>query len=197
MYMKYKRFLCILMAVIILLPINNIYAKDINDTNKSPEAIKNKKVLSEQEKIEQMEKEIADMLSEENDFRPLAINSLLFTSWEHALIRDAKSAFNTALPSERELLESQIEDEFNKEEINSVREISLGGLLFVSPDRWTLWLNNERITPQTLPEEIMDIKVHKEYIELLWHDKKDNLLYPIRLRPHQRFNLDVRMFLPG
>ncbi len=181
------------MAAIILSPAN-IYAQE---TNKSLNVTEDKTLLSEQEKIEQIEREIAEMLSKESEFRPLAINSLLFTSWEHALIRDAKSAFNTALPSERELLESQIEDEFNKEEINSIREISLGGLLFVDSDKWTLWLNNKRITPETLPEEIMDIKVHKEYIELLWHDKKDNLLYPIRLRPHQRFNLDVRMFLPG
>jgi hypothetical protein len=30
-----------------------------------------------------------------------------------------------------------------------------------------------------------------------WFDEYTNQVFPIRLRPHQRFNIDARMFLPG
>jgi hypothetical protein len=43
----------------------------------------------------------------------------------------------------------------------------------------------------------MDIKVSRAYIDLKWFDGYTNKIYPIRLRPQERFNLDSRIFLPG
>jgi len=80
---------------------------------------------------------------------------------------------------------------------NSIRELSLGGILYSDKKDWTIWLNGQRITPATKPEEVVGLKVFKDYIELKWFDKKSLQIYPIRLRSHQRFNLDNNLFLPG
>jgi hypothetical protein len=53
------------------------------------------------------------------------------------------------------------------------------------------------VTPEALPEEIMDLKVYKEHVDLKWLDYYTNRIFPIRIRAHQRFNMDTRIFLPG
>jgi hypothetical protein len=58
-------------------------------------------------------------------------------------------------------------------------------------------LNNSRVTPSDLPQSIIDIHVFKEFIELKWYDTVTKQVYPIRLRPNQKFNLDTNIFLPG
>lgn len=77
------------------------------------------------------------------------------------------------------------------------RNIALGGIVYVSASDWTVWLNGKRLTPKALPEEILDMKVFRDYIEMQWFDAYTNKIYPLRLRPYQRFNLDSRIFLPG
>lgn len=79
----------------------------------------------------------------------------------------------------------------------SIRELYLSGIAYNGPKSWTIWLNGSRVTPATVPEEIFRINVEDEYVELIWHDKQTHNVFPIRLRPNQRFNLDARMFLPG
>ena len=69
--------------------------------------------------------------------------------------------------------------------------------MYSQADNWVVWLNGQRVTPEAIPKEIMDIKVRKDYVELKWYDSFSNLIYPVRLQPHQRFNLDSRIFLPG
>lgn len=111
--------------------------------------------------------------------------SLFFSIWEHDLVRDARRGLNTRDNSDDGV------------DVVSPRDISLGGIVYAGKGDWTIWLNNVRISPNRIPTEVMDLKVFRDYIELEWFDATTNQIFPIRLRPHQRFNLDSRIFLPG
>ncbi len=131
---------------------------------------------------------------------PPAIPSLLFTPSQQSLLREARNGFNTRIPTEVEIA-SQGGASGAAENIQSpamaVRTLSLGGIVFISPDEWTIWLNKRRITPAKLPTEAVDLRVYKEFIELRWFDAQTNQIFPIRLRPNQTFNIDARTFIPG
>lgn len=114
-----------------------------------------------------------------------AMPSLFFSIWEHDLVRDARRGLNTRDNSDDGV------------DVVSPRDISLGGIVYAGKADWTIWLNNVRISPNRIPTEVMDLKVFRDYIELEWFDATTNQIFPIRLRPHQRFNLDSRIFLPG
>lgn len=118
------------------------------------------------------------------------IPSLFFTPEQYAALQEAKQGFNfkpAADTSEAEL--------YN--EGNFIREISLQGILYKSPNDWIVWFNNARMTPKNLPPEVSEFKVHKNYVELKWFDRRTDTVVPVRLRPNQRFNLDAKVFLPG
>jgi len=126
--------------------------------------------------------------------------SLLFTYWEQVAIEDARRSrgLNRA-PTEAELLRD-LEDD--SEDIlqpppPEKRNIELSGIAYKARKDWTIWLNGERVTPDAIPEEALDLKVFKEYIEIKWFDEYTNRIIPIRLRANQRFNIDSRIFLPG
>lgn len=121
--------------------------------------------------------------------------SLLFTSWEHALLREMKRQV-VARPTRPGEAERSGQDPDQPRE-KGIRELSLGGIVFINKDDWTVWLNGQRVTPDAIPEQVLDMRVKNEYIEIKWYDGYTNLVYPLRLRPHQRFNLDNRIFLPG
>ena len=133
-----------------------------------------------------IEKEINEQLAY---LRPTvnidAMSSLFFSIWEHDLVRDARRGLNTRGNSEDGV------------DIVAPRDISLGGIVYAGKSDWTIWINNVRISPTRMPTEVMDLKVFRDYIELEWFDATTNQIFPIRLRPHQRFNLDSRIFLPG
>lgn len=146
--------------------------------------------------LRSIEKEIKDKYSKiATD--PSSIPSLVFTPAQHALLREARIGFNTRLPTLQELRDHPDPNDPNYRPPTALREIALGGIVFYSPDDWTIWLNNKRVTPDAMPAEAVDLRVYKEYIELRWFDAGTNQVYPIRLRPNQRFNIDGRMFLPG
>lgn len=128
------------------------------------------------------------------------LTSVLFTFWEHNAILDAKRARGLARPpTEDELFLSEDGDEKLERQRPppEERELALGGLLYTSANDWTIWLNGKRITPNALPREVIELRVHKNYIEVKWLDDYTKRIYPVRLRAHQRFNLDTRIFLPG
>lgn len=122
---------------------------------------------------------------------PESVDTLFFTAWQHALLEEAKKGFVTA-PANTGAVAGQAAGRDP-----GIREISLGGIAYSASDRWTVWLNGVRVTPNALPDAIMDIKVSRAYIDLKWFDGYTNKIYPIRLRPQERFNLDSRIFLPG
>ena len=129
---------------------------------------------------------------------PRAIKTLFFTKWQHALLLEAKNLFRTRRPEEREIASTASTNMMSTQpRVRGIRELSLSGILYKSGDEWIVWLNGQRVTPDAIPREVIDMKVRNDYIELKWFDSFTNLIYPIRLRPHQRFNLDSRIFLPG
>ena len=121
------------------------------------------------------------------DFSPL-----LFTPDEYALLMEARRRLQTRAPTSGE-----IDQDWVPPGSPGIREISLSGIVYKTPKVWTIWLNQQRITPTAIPSEVLDLRVFKDYIELKWYDEYTNKIFPIRLRAHQRFNLDSRMFLPG
>lgn len=128
-----------------------------------------------------------------------AYQSLVFTHWEHVAINDArKSVGMVRPPTEAELTRDlkTREDEKVKPPPEK-RYVTLSGIVYKAPEDWTIWLNEQRVTPEALPKEVLDLKVFKSYIEVKWFDEYTNQIFPIRLRPHQRFHVDTRIFLPG
>ena len=125
--------------------------------------------------------------------------SVLFTYWEQVAIEDARRSrgLNRA-PTDAELTRdlNRGQDELNISD-PGIRNISLSGIAYEGSKNWTIWLNGQRVTPKAIPKEALDLKVFKEYIEIKWFDEYTNRIIPIRLRPHQRFNIDTRIFLPG
>lgn len=129
----------------------------------------------------------------EPEIRPQQIKTLFFTRWQHALLQEAKRGFWTRRPDEYELSRSDTPEV----RVRGPREIALGGIVYTASEDWVVWLNGQRLTPDAIPKQVMDIRVGKDYIELKWYDSWTNLIFPVRLRTHQRFNLDSRIFLPG
>lgn len=121
---------------------------------------------------------------------PPGVPSLFFSPSEYAALQEARSGFAIQKSEEAVLEELQSNGP-------TIREISLQGILFRGASDWTIWLNKQQLTPERLPLEIIDLRVHKDFIELKWFDRDANQIVPIRLRPNQRFNLDARIFLPG
>lgn len=168
----------------------------INDDIVPPEVVILKKI--EEELVLKYKNEI---------YNPPSIQSLIFTPGQQALLREARNGFNAKAPSvdedKKEEDGSGTTDEkglqYDEEEQVTAgsRTISLSGIVFISPDDWTIWINKMRITPANLPKQALDLRVYRDFIELQWFDAKSNQVFPIRLRPNQTFNLDGKVFLPG
>lgn len=124
------------------------------------------------------------------------ISSLFFTRSQHEAIVDAMNRRGVARPVSPEELAAMERGENVKPDIG-IRELSLGGIVYRGRDDWVIWLNDTRVTPGAVPKEVMDLEVFKEYIQVKWFDEHTNSIYPVRLRPHQRFNLDMRIYLTG
>ncbi len=160
-------------------------------------------MLSMQNWSTPVEKEMAEQLNYAKPVVDIATKpSLFLTIPESDLILDARLGLNTRPIDEpgapgADLPPGAVELPTSALSVDAPREIKLSGLLYKSKSDWIIWLNGKRITPKSLPTEVYDIKVYKNYIELEWFDGNTNQIFPIRLRPHQRFNLDARMFLPG
>ena len=125
-----------------------------------------------------------------------SIPSLFFTYWQHKAILEAQSSRGVVRPpTQAELDAIDRGDDFAPDP--GVRDITLGGIVFAQDDDWVIWINGQRVTPDAVPKEVLDLKVFEDYIEIKWLDDFTNQIFPLRLRAHQRFNLDARMFLPG
>lgn len=124
------------------------------------------------------------------------VPSLFFTYWQHQAISDAKNSRGvTRPPTAAELRAIESQEDFVPDP--GPREIALGGILYKSEVDWVIWINDQRVTPNAVPEEALDLQVFDNYIELKWIDNLTNKIYPIKLRPHQRFDLDNRVFITG
>lgn len=124
------------------------------------------------------------------------IPSLFFTARQNEAIVDAMNRRGVARPVSAEELKALEAGEKVEPDIG-IRELSLAGIVYRGNEDWVIWLNDTRVTPDAVPKEVMDLEVFKEYIQVKWFDQHTNSIYPVRLRPHQRFNLDMRIYLTG
>lgn len=120
------------------------------------------------------------------------ISSLFFTPSEQSLVSEARLGYTARPPTDSELRQAE-----RGNVPKGPRELSLGGIIYASAGDWTIWLNGQKVTPKRLPPEVLDIKVRKDSIKLKWFDAYTNQIFPVKLRTHQRFNIDTRIFLPG
>ncbi len=137
---------------------------------------------------------------EENGFDAGEYSSLLFTFWERTAIQDARASRGVVrAPTDAELMRDlkKRDDEPKRKPPPEERDITLGGIVYKTSKNWTIWLNGKRVSPNALPKEVLDLRVFEEYVEIKWFDEYTNQIFPIRLRAHQRFNIDTRIFLPG
>lgn len=124
--------------------------------------------------------------------------SIMFTYWEQASILDSKNSRGMVRPpTEQEIVQDEQNFENDVAPDPGIRTIVLAGIAYKTAKNWTIWLNDQRVTPTAIPKEVLDLKVYENYIEIKWFDEYKNQIVPIRIRPHQRFNLDSRIFLPG
>ena len=132
---------------------------------------------------------------------PNVIQPIVFTHWEHEAIQDARNAKGSVRPpTEEELMRDMQSSSLVEEKPKTMpadREIRLGGIVYVNGKEWSIWLNEKRVTPDAIPPEVLDLKVYKGYVEMKWFDEFTNRILPLRLRAHERFNIDTRIFLPG
>ena len=148
--------------------------------------------------LQQVERDLKEKYRKEI-YIPPAIQSLVFSPDQQALLREARGGFNTQTPTEEKAPdgEKRLIGDLQDLGVQPTRAISLGGIVFLNPDDWTIWLNKKRVTAAKLPKEAIDLRVYKDFIELRWFDVKSNKIFPIRLRPNQTFNLDAQTFIPG
>lgn len=130
-------------------------------------------------------------------FERSSVPSLVFTPSQYALLREARIGFNTRAPTLQELARAGDPNDPNYRPPVSIRDVKLTGIAYNTPDDWTIWLNNARVTPDALPAEAVDLRVYKDFIELKWFDTLTSQIFPVRLRANQKFNLDTRVFLPA
>lgn len=172
---------------------------DKEGDQKTPESEPEKEVASVSTLTKN--KDVEDMLRRiqfvKPKVQPSQIPSLFFTSWEQNLLAEARRGLNARRPTDSEVNRAQRDFENGTPPPVGPRELSLGGIVFVSADDWTIWLNKQKITPKRIPPEILDIRVRKDYVELKWFDAYTNQIFPIKLKTHQRFNIDARIFLQG
>lgn len=135
------------------------------------------------------------LLVHDANVRLLEDNSLFFIPRELALLDDARRGVVARPATDQEVNSSQ--DLYVENVPQGPRELAMGGILYQSKDKWTIWLNGMKVTPKRLPSEVLDIRVEKDVVRLKWFDAYTNRIYPIKLRAHQRFNIDTRIFLPG
>lgn len=133
----------------------------------------------------------------EEAINPNDIPSVLFTYWERTAITDAKRAVGSTREVTQEEWQNIKDEPLGVKPPPEERDITLGGIVYVTTADWTIWLNGKRVTPKAIPREVTDLKVYKEYIEMKWYDDYTNQIFPLRMRAHQRFNIDTRIFLPG
>jgi hypothetical protein len=77
------------------------------------------------------------------------------------------------------------------------RIISLSGIVFNSKSDWTIWLNNERVTPKNIPDRIMGLSVRKDRVFIRWMDLGNQRIVNIVLRPNQQYLLDSDQIILG
>lgn len=184
------RLMCLLAVVVLYSGLTGTaFAEDMPP---QPQAIRNSEV--ENLPPAPVRKEISDVFG--GDVNPNNIAPIVFTIAERAAIVDARQLRGMARPPTADELAAGIDGE-KTPPTPEQREVRLEGIVYVNANDWTIWLNGQRVTPKALPKEALDLRVFEDYVEMKWFDDYTNQIFPLRLRAHQRFNMDMRIFLPG
>ncbi len=77
------------------------------------------------------------------------------------------------------------------------RIIDVDGLLYNSSNNWIVWINGKRLTPGYLLPEIVGIHVKRDSVYLEWFDSVFNKIITINMRPHQVYDIQSGILLPG
>jgi len=125
--------------------------------------------------------------------------SLLFTPEEVTVIQRAMAGFNAALPGTEDGEDGEDGEDEDEEGVDprAHRKIKLSGISYISPEVWTVWINEMRILPGYLPPEIVSINVKKDRVLLEWYDRVTDTIITLTLRPHQVYDMDTGIILPG
>lgn len=126
--------------------------------------------------------------------RKLPVRSLTFLPSIYPRIVAVKLEFLKNVNKTKEQVQEEIEAEVEATKPTGARDIYLDGIIYRKEGDWIVWLNGQKLTPQNLPPQVKDIRVTKEAVELKWYDDFSQLIYPIRIRPNQAFNLDSRFY---
>jgi hypothetical protein len=169
---------------------------DLVDISEVEDVLDQEPVISTDENLTELEQMMARAALNANIPLPSAIPSLFFTTQELIVLEQARKGL-LARPATDDEIEEAEELTFLPPVEPGIREISVGGIIYLNANDWVVWLNGVKVTPDRLPEEIMDIEVSKNAVRLKWFDAYTNRIFPIRIKTYQRFNLDTRIFLPG
>lgn len=77
------------------------------------------------------------------------------------------------------------------------RVVALTGILYHGKNDWTIWLNNERVTPKNIPDRIMGLSVKADRVHVRWMDIGNQRIVNITLRPNQQYLLDSDTIISG
>lgn len=140
------------------------------------------------------------------------VASLLFTQWERQAIANAIRQRDVRItdiaPGDHgdgrpdpngpgpEVIEALVPEPQPPPEPGP-RELHLGSLVYIADDDWIVWLNDTEIRPGDIPERAIAMEVTRDHVDIQWFDPYTNQIFPVRLRPGQRFNMDMRLFMPG
>ncbi|MFH1157884.1 MAG: hypothetical protein V1721_03240 [Pseudomonadota bacterium] len=85
-----------------------------------------------------------------------------------------------------------------KGEIPAHRVIRVSGVIYRTAEDWIVWMNGQKVTPENLLPEIIDIEVRdSSKVDLKWYDIGLNRVISITLRPHQTYDIPTGILLPG
>jgi hypothetical protein len=81
--------------------------------------------------------------------------------------------------------------------IPPIRRIKVAAVIYDSPDKWMVYINNQWITPNVSMKEIVDIKVERDLIHLKWYDIGANKVLVLTMRPNETYDIVTGVLLPG
>ncbi len=77
------------------------------------------------------------------------------------------------------------------------RAIAITGIIYNGSNDWTVWINNERVTPKNIPDRIMGINVSSDRVRLRWMDIGNQRIVNVTLRTNQIYLLDTDTIISG
>lgn len=81
-------------------------------------------------------------------------------------------------------------------DIPKVRKIILSGIYYKTSNNWIIWLNGQKLTPQSkMPPEIVDMQVTDKAVKLKWFDIGLNGIINVTMKPHHVYDIVTGVML--